>query len=74
MADRNVTSLVDFELNDDECLPITKCMCGAEFGHWKFMISVYRDHAYRCPKCGRGLYFELQITVYEVTDNTELEG
>lgn len=65
--DKDVTALVDFNNNDDECLPIRQCVCGEKFDAWKFIISIYRDDAYACPNCGRKLYFAPGIKVYEVT-------
>ena len=65
---KDVTNLVDFSGNDDECLPITKCVCGATFCAWEFIISIYSDTPYRCPKCDRGLYFSLGIRVYEINE------
>lgn len=65
MSDRDVTDQMDFENNDDECLPVTKCVCGATFATWTFIISIYSDDPYKCPECGRGLYFSLRIRVYE---------
>lgn len=69
MPDKDVTALVDFENNDDECLPITKCVCGAKFPSWDRTISVYRDWANPCSECGRKLYFSFRITVFEVTED-----
>ena len=68
MIDKDITDLVDFGLNDDECLPLTKCVCGQEFESWTFLISVYRDvhAASRCPNCKRRLYFRPQIRVFEI--------
>ncbi len=63
--DRDVTELVNHGSNDDECLPLTKCVCGAEFPVWSFFISIYRETPYHCPKCGRGLYFTCEIRIYE---------
>ena len=65
----DVTDLVDFQNNDDECLPITKCVCGTVFAPWQFIISIYEDSPYKCPECGRGLYFRLGIRVFEVTND-----
>ena len=65
--DNDVTKLVDFHDNDDECLPITKCVCGAKFVPWQFVIGIYPDTPYRCPQCNRGFYFSLEIRVYEVS-------
>lgn len=65
---REVTDLVGFENNDDECLPITKCLCGAKFPSWDFIISIYPDLAYSCPKCRTKLYFTASIKIYEVVE------
>jgi DNA-directed RNA polymerase subunit RPC12/RpoP len=63
---KDVTFLVDFESNDDECLPITKCVCGETFPAWDFIISIYPENAYECPKCNRKLFFSNSIRIYEV--------
>jgi len=68
MHDKDVTDFVEFSNNDDEVLPLTKCVCGQKFGAWSFHLSIYRDHADPCPNCGRRLYFLLDIKVYEVRD------
>ena len=62
----DVTPLVDFRLNDDELLPLTRCACGASFQPWDFTIGVYADSPTECPVCGRALYFSVEIHVYEV--------
>ena len=67
-ARKPVTDRVDFENNDDECLPLTKCACGMRYESWEFIISIYRDFATRCD-CGRQLYFRNSIRVYEVIDD-----
>ncbi len=47
---------------DAESLPIT-CVCG--YGdYWEFIISIYKDDPYKCPKCGREYYFKNDITVF----------
>ena len=73
MPDRDVTELVRIGSVDDEFLSIGKCVCGAEFKGWDWTISIYRDHAYECPKCGRKLYFAMSVRVFEVVD-TPLES
>ena len=73
MPDRDVTDLIKRGYVDDECMPIEKCVCGAEFKSWTFIISIYKDHAYECPKCGRKLYFTMRVRVFEVVD-TPLES
>ena len=62
----DVTDKVEFEWNDEECLPITKCVCGAKFDAWDYIISIYEEHTYKCPKCKVGLYFRPMIRVYKV--------
>ena len=64
--DKDVTNLVEFDLNDDECLPIRKCVCGHKFDPWKFFISIYRETAYQCHWCTRKLYFEIALHIYEI--------
>ena len=66
--DIDVTELISFSNPDDECLPITKCLCGKEFEPWKFIISIYRNTAYGCEYCGAKLYFGQSIKIYEVID------
>ena len=65
----DVTHLVDFQINDDECLPITKCVCGAVFSPWEYVISIYRDNPSKCPECRRGLYWRLGVRVFEVKND-----
>ena len=66
MADIDITEKVRFGDNDSEYLPLTKCACGKEFPSWEFILSIYRDHPAQCNKCGRKMYFEATIQVYEV--------
>lgn len=63
--DKDVTDLVDFQLNDDEWLPLTKCVCGARFRVWDFIINSDDERPRECPKCGSGLYFTVAIRVFE---------
>jgi hypothetical protein len=67
----DVTEKVEFDWNDNECLPLTKCVCGAEFKLWTFIISIYEDDPYYCPECKRGLFWTTRIKVYEVLEGTE---
>ena len=64
----DVTDQVDFQGNDDELLSITKCVCGAKFDPWTFMIGVYDDEPYECPKCSAKLYFRNSIRIYQIED------
>lgn len=67
MASKDVTDLVDFGLNDDEYLPLTKCVCGQTFPYWSFIISTDPEDVSECPGCGRRLYFAVSIRVFEIT-------
>lgn len=64
----DVTEQVDFGWNDDELLPINKCVCGYKFKPWTFIIGVYEEDPYECPKCGAKLFFRTFIKVYEIVD------
>lgn len=68
MKTTDVTNQVRFEGNDDELLPITQCVCGAKFEPWTFMIGIYKDDPYSCPKCGAKLYFSWSTTVYKIEE------
>ena len=69
MPDRDVTELVRIGSVDDEFLSIGKCVCGAEFKGWDWTISIYREDAYECPKCGRKFYFQQTVRVFEVAES-----
>ena len=68
---RDVTSLVKFQNNDDEHLPITKCVCGKQFEPWSFIISIYEEDArkHHCENCGRAYFFRNEIRIYCVTEH-----
>jgi hypothetical protein len=63
----DVTAEVCFGTNDDEALPLLKCVCGKKFDLWNAIVSVYPDNPWQCDECGRQLYFRNSITVYQVT-------
>jgi len=63
--DKDITNQCSFGENDDEILPLEKCVCGEEYILWDFVLSIYRENPTVC-KCGRKLYFRNKITIYEV--------
>lgn len=63
----DVTAKVDFQLPDDETLPLTQCVCGATFHPWNEIVSIYADHPWECPSCKRKLIFQSGVRVYELT-------
>lgn len=65
---KDVTSEVQFGNNDDEHLPLTKCICGETFELWGFMIGVYKDDPDECPECGRKYYFSNSIVIYQIEE------
>lgn len=66
----DVTDKVQYGLNDDEALPLTKCVCGTAFEPWDMILSVYDDTPEACPVCGRRLFFRVSIRVFEVIDGS----
>lgn len=70
MLVENVTREVKIgRVVDEECVPVLRCACGAEFAEWDFIISVYPDDPRPCPAgCGRKLYFQMSISVTSVRD------
>lgn len=65
---KDVTNQIEFGESDGESLFITKCVCGEEFGTWDFIISIYDDDPYSCPKCGRKFFWRQLVTVFEVVN------
>lgn len=51
---------------DDEILPVTRCVCGAKYRPWEFVISIYDDAPTEMPCCGRKVYFRQEIEIVEV--------
>ena len=67
MTTRDVTPEVRFGNPDDESLPLTSCLCGAEWKLWDGpILSVYADDPTECPQCHRRFYFSLWVRVFEV--------
>ncbi|KKM40390.1 hypothetical protein LCGC14_1563890 [marine sediment metagenome] len=65
----DVTAEVDFGWNDDETLPLTKCVCGEKWGAWSGpLLGIEKDYPTECPNCGRKLYWTTRIRVLEITD------
>ena len=62
MKSSDVTHAVEFGINDEESLPMTKCLCGQHFDLWDFIIGKWTIPT-PCPTCGRKYYFENDIRV-----------
>lgn len=69
----DVTDKVEYYLNDDEVLPILKCICGKEYKPWIFLISIYPDNPDICENCGRKFFFRPSIKIFEVVELKEQE-
>ena len=65
---KDVTADVKFGAVDDECLPLTRCLCGAAWNAWHGPVLSYtsRETAEECPVCLRRFYFTNDIRVWEV--------
>lgn len=59
----DVTHLTSTGEVDDECLPITQCLCGTNFPNWHEILGIYKDSPWKCPKCGVELVFSNQVRV-----------
>jgi len=62
----DVTDQVEYGLNDDELLPLKKCICGKTFASWNHLLGVYKDSPTECPRCKRKYYFSVEIKVFQV--------
>ncbi|HWR66090.1 MAG TPA: hypothetical protein VN364_08220 [Bellilinea sp.] len=62
----NVTRRVEFGWPVGDRLSVTRCACQVVFQPGQFVISVHRDSARACPRCGKRLFFAGNIRVYEV--------
>jgi len=65
MKVKDITSEVEFG-HKSKSLSLTKCVCGKEFYFWNFILSEGSDYPSECPECGRKMYFEVNIKVYEI--------
>jgi len=61
----NVTPYFRYGDIDGELLPITRCICGAEWKPWSGMVLDWNDPT-ECPECGRKFTWSTSITIYEV--------
>ena len=61
----DITDKVAFGLNDDERLPLMKCVCGEKFEPWDFTLGIDSDPGYpeECPNCKRKMWFSVEIRV-----------
>lgn len=67
--DRDVTERVQLADNpDDELVPLARCVCGKTFERWHLTISIDRECTGPMPCCGRRLYFQNHVRVFEVTE------
>jgi len=49
-----------------DTLCVTKCVCGATFEPWQFIITHHRIGASQCPACQRRLHYAGSRHIYEV--------
>ena len=65
-TDTDVTAKVKVGDYEGGMLPLDRCICGREFGGFKFILWQDRDGPESCPDCGRQFRFEISIKVFEV--------
>lgn len=63
---KDITDKVKFGGNDDELLSLLECICGQTFESWTFLLNADKSSPVKCPGCGRKLFFEVGIRVYEI--------
>ena len=64
----DVTDRVEFQANDAEALPLTKCICGAKFPAWQEILTIYPENSpWECPQCGAKLFFDFAIRVFQIS-------
>lgn len=47
-------------------LSVTKCVCGATFEQWRFIVTPHVIGASQCPDCQRRLHYAGNVRIYEV--------
>ena len=67
----DITDLVSFGGNDGDLLPVYRCACGKEYAPWDFILSVDNGRPKTCHACGRRMYFDVAIRVYEIKEADE---
>lgn len=67
MPDTDITTQVTIHSCEDEIASISKCICGATFQPWAFVITK-RNQPRACPECGKKLYCLIEVKVFEVKD------
>ena len=65
---KDVTDQIQVGDVDGELMAVTRCVCGKEYTHWFFYLSIYPDAPNQCDACGRRFYFTQTIRVFEVCD------
>ena len=62
----DITSKVSIGSIDGNKLSVARCVCGARFDFWDYVIGAHAESAKPCPACGRRLYFTVVLKIYEV--------
>ncbi len=66
---KDVTDNTEFGSNDDEFLPIYKCICGRKFRPWEFILQADSESLQECPECGGKFYFKNTIQIFEFIED-----
>ena len=72
-TDVDVTKDVSIGWVDEECAQIKKCVCG-NTTITDQALSIYRDMAWTCSKCGRKLIIAQTLRVLEIREEDDGKG
>jgi hypothetical protein len=63
---KDITDLVTIGASDGDTVPLYRCVCGKEYAPWDFTLSSDEDRPRKCRACGRRMYIEVVIRVFEI--------
>ena len=70
---KDVTNEVRVDEMNEGMLPVTRCLCGAEWYAWQGPILCNSlANPYECPECHVKLFFSNAITVYALAETVPL--
>lgn len=60
-----ITNKVLVGLNDGDSIPLERCVCGDVSEPWEFVLHTDKDDPNKCDNCGRKMWFEIEIRVFQ---------
>lgn len=64
----DVTPEIVYGKQAEHTVCLIKCICGAEFSEWGFLLSEETENYCKCPSCNRMFYFQRMVRVYELRE------